>query len=300
MILPLAVAAAFAPIAAFGAAGIYMAVFIALIAFGILFRFLFAPVFIGLLLLCLAMPFITFQRAGSVRHGPTCLSNLSQIGFALHGYHQFYGCFPPAYIADKNGKPMHSWRVLLLPWLDSAAMYRQYRFDEPWDGPNNRKLGGSRPDCYHCPKDSVGPYCMANYVAVVGAGTAWPGSASTKLSEFSDGAEQTIMVVEMENSGIPWMEPRDLDFSKMPLKINAKGGQGISSQHARDAELRFADGRLRFVKRACGANVLFADGHVAFLADSISPEVLRALLTIHGGERLEESSDDWQFCDPRK
>ena len=74
------------------------------------------------------------------------LNNLKQIAMALQCYHQANGCFPPAYIADKTGKPMHSWRVLILPYLDRDDLYKAYNFTEPWDGPNNKKLATSRPD----------------------------------------------------------------------------------------------------------------------------------------------------------
>ena len=66
-------------------------------------------------------------------------NNLRQIALALQSYHQANGCFPPAYVADKNGKPMHSWRVLILPYLGFDDLYKAYDFTEPWDGPNNKK-----------------------------------------------------------------------------------------------------------------------------------------------------------------
>jgi Protein of unknown function (DUF1559) len=59
---------------------------------------------------------------------------------AVANYHETYGCFPPAYVADRDGKPIHSWRVLILPFLEQQELYRAYNFDEPWNGPNNRKL----------------------------------------------------------------------------------------------------------------------------------------------------------------
>src|SRR5262245_38698724 len=61
-----------------------------------------------------------------------CKNNMKQIGLALHNYAEMYGSFPPAYIADDNGRPMHSWRVLILPFIDQVPLYNQYRFDEPW------------------------------------------------------------------------------------------------------------------------------------------------------------------------
>ena len=68
---------------------------------------------------------------------------------------------------------MHSWRVLLLPFLDGQPLYDEYDFSEPWNGPNNSKLASRRPATFllHGIKDPGGT--MTNYLAVVGAGTAW-------------------------------------------------------------------------------------------------------------------------------
>jgi hypothetical protein len=67
------------------------------------------------------------------------------LGRAIHNYYSANGCFPPAYIADKNRRPMHSWRVLLLPYLGENRLYGMYHFDEPWDGPSNRALADRMP-----------------------------------------------------------------------------------------------------------------------------------------------------------
>jgi hypothetical protein len=89
-----------------------------------------------------------------------CRSNLKSIGLALHLYHDVHGCFPPRCIADDNGTPTHSWRVLILPFLAEAnstgraaiiKAYESYSFDEPWDGPSNRKLVDQIPEVYRCP-----------------------------------------------------------------------------------------------------------------------------------------------------
>jgi hypothetical protein len=54
-----------------------------------------------------------------------CSANLKQIGFALRSYHDVYRTFPPAYVADEDGRPMHSWRVLILPFTNQQALYKQ-------------------------------------------------------------------------------------------------------------------------------------------------------------------------------
>jgi hypothetical protein len=100
-----------------------------------------------------------------------CSGNLCAISLGLHNYHDHYGCFPPAIVKDADGKPMHSWRVLLLPFLSEYNLYNKYRMDEPWDGPNNRKLLGSMPSVYRCPSaghDGKSSRECASYLAVVG------------------------------------------------------------------------------------------------------------------------------------
>ncbi|MEZ6114117.1 MAG: DUF1559 domain-containing protein [Pirellulaceae bacterium] len=78
------------------------------------------------------------QTAREAARRSQCSSNLKQIELALHNYHDTFKSFPPAYIADANGRPMHSWRVLILPFMEQRELYDQCRFDEPWDGPNNQ------------------------------------------------------------------------------------------------------------------------------------------------------------------
>lgn len=233
----------------------------------------------GLLSLIIALALPAFQQEVP-RRRPPCKNNLKQIGLALHNYHDDHGSLPPAYIADENGKPMHSWRVLILPYLDQDELYNQYSFEEPWDGPNNRKLHDRMPDylgrsgslkLYQChqSQDFAKHNGMTSYVVVVGPNTVFPGDQTISLfKDITDGSSNTIMVVEVENSGIHWMEPRDLNFDQIKMTINPKSGQGISSPH---------EG---------GVHVLFCDGRVKYLSDKTSPETLRRLLEINDGEPL--------------
>ncbi len=209
-------------------------------------------------------------------HSPSwragCKNNLVAIGTALHQYHDEYGSFPPAYIADETGKPTHSWRVLLLPFLDMEPLYKEYRFDEPWDGPNNIKLLDQYPEVFWCLHEfeQNGTLRTTSYVAVVGDETIWPNRQSTRLDDIvsKDGSTFTIMVVELADSTILWTEPRDLMFDD--LRFNFDKGREISSQHTG------------------GAHVVFVDGRVSYISDEIAPSTLRALLTIDGGETINE------------
>ncbi|MCH7990236.1 MAG: DUF1559 domain-containing protein [Planctomycetes bacterium] len=102
-----------------------------------------------IILIALLLPDITGDGTPS-RRGQ-CKNNLKQIGIAFYNYHDEYGSFPPAYIADENGNPMHSWRVLILPFMDQQELYDQYRFDEPWNGPHNSQLTEHVPELFWFP-----------------------------------------------------------------------------------------------------------------------------------------------------
>jgi hypothetical protein len=219
----------------------------------------------------LLVPVIHFPHPHSPNHRGTCHMNLKQIALALHNYHDTYGSFPPAYIADTSGRPMHSWRVLLLPFLEQQALYDQYRFDEPWDGPNNRQLAAYMPRVFCCPSDpGANPDLpLTSYLAVVGPETAWPDEKACEFRDIKDGTSNTLLVVESHGSGIHWMEPRDLHTGQMAREINPSHGQGICSCHGAKRDL---------------AQVALADGSVHVLFNDLTREEVETLLTIAGGE----------------
>jgi len=195
----------------------------------------------------------------------SCRDHLTQIGIALHDYHDDYGSFPPAYIAAEDGTPMHSWRVLLLPYLDRKDLYNEYRFDEPWDSLHNLKIAVPLA-IYLCPSQPDKPSQETNYLAVIGERTCWPGARHRTIREISDGSWSTVQVVEVADSGILWTEPRDLHVLQMNAGVNAAHGQGPSSHHPG------------------GMMVLLADGSVKFVTDDFSPDILKAYLTVDDGE----------------
>ncbi len=220
------------------------------------------------ILVALFVPF--WQSGREAARRMQCSNNLRQIGVALHEYHAQYGSFPPAYIADENGKPMHSWRVLILPFLDEELLYEQYDFDEPWDGPNNSVLAAMMPMVYGCPSDADSFGGITSYVAVTGPGTAFPGAEPVNLQQITDRKSQTIMLIEARDEQIDWLEPRDLPLEDVYKWADTPFDQQpvISSLHPG------------------GANVLYADGSIHFMDEYQDPETFKGMLTIDGGENL--------------
>jgi hypothetical protein len=195
---------------------------------------------------------------------------LKQLSLAVHNYSSTYGTLPPAFVADKDGRPAHSWRVLLLPFLERSDLYDQYNFAEPWNGPNNRQLADKIGSTFRRPEEKDGSV-LTRFVAVVGDETAFPGARSIRFEDVTDGTARTILFVEVADSDIHWMEPRDLSFNQIPMRINARGPKvpRIGST--------YPDVRAAFV-----------DGMVHRLKDSTPAQTLRALLTAHGGEVINK------------
>jgi len=191
-----------------------------------------------LLMAALTTPHAAHRQAQS-------FNNLKQIALALHTYNAKYRTFPPAYIADENGRPMHSWRVLILPYMDQQALYDQYRFDEPWDGPNNRRLHALVPPMYADPSFPDDTSSHTNYAVITGENTMFPGAKAVKVRNVRDGLSTVLAVVSIGESDIVWCEPRDLEFDKMSLKINDPTRPGIKNETFSGAPVAMGDGSVR-------------------------------------------------------
>ena len=210
------------------------------------------------ILVALLLPAIQAAREAARR--TACINQMKQISFAMLEYEAVNGSLPPAYTQDENGRPMHSWRVLLLPYLGPEAqnIYNQYDLNAPWDSPQNQRLAIQMPAIYRCPSDPIVQAGDANYFVVTGAATVFPGAESTRIEDLQDkkNLSQTLLLVEAKGTGINWLEPRDITDAQLTQGINSGMVGGCGSHH---------------VGGMCTA---FADGHVAFLPDSTNPEDL--------------------------
>jgi hypothetical protein len=128
------------------------------------------------IVLCLG-PALLLPAVGMAREAARraqCRNNLKQIGVALQNYHAAWNSFPPPYTVDSNGRPLLSWRVLILPYLNQQDVYDEFHLDEPWDSPHNRELTRLMLDVFTCPSDENAMPFATNYVAITGLGTAFP------------------------------------------------------------------------------------------------------------------------------
>ena len=179
------------------------------------------------------------------------MNNLKQLGLAMHVYHDKHGRFPPAASYDAAGKPLLSWRVHILPFIEQKALYAQFKLDEPWDSEHNKKLADVVIKVYEDPTLSLKPG-MTTYVVPVGEGTVFGGKESLRLRDIVDGSSNTLMIVNTTaDNAVPWTKPEDLQVNKANPKT------GLFSPQ-RDAMLTtFCDGSVRTLTNAIDNEILW-------------------------------------------
>ena len=212
-------------------------------------------------LIALLLPAV--QQAREAARRTQCKNNLRQIAMAMHIYHDTYGSFPPAVTYSADGKPMHSWRVLLLPFLNERPLYSQYNMNEPWNSPANSQLLSQMPKVYACPSAPPGTG-ETHYAVPVGAKTMFPPERAVSIREITDGTSNTIMVLETHGWNLNWMAPVDVTVSAgMPEAQPV----AFSSKHLGGFHVVLADGAVRFLSSSIPSQVLDnllmpADGRV--------------------------------------
>ncbi|MEZ6071174.1 MAG: M56 family metallopeptidase [Pirellulales bacterium] len=188
------------------------------------------------------------------------LANLKRIGLAMHNYHDTFQVFP-ANTSDDDGKPLLSWRVHLLPFLDRADIYDRFHLDEPWDSPHNRELIAEMPDTYRSPTAPASTDKTV-YLGVVDDHSIFSTPGGTKMRQITDGTSNTVMVVTAsDDRAVEWTRPIDCEFDAQ---------QPSSGLVTPDGE---------------GTRVLFADGSVRLLPADIGSDALQAAIQ-HGPTRL--------------
>ncbi len=230
----------------------------------ILGALLFCSLLCGGVLVALLLPAV--QGARGAARTTQCQNNLRQIQLAILNYESVHGKFPPAYTVDEDGNPLHSWRVLILPFLEEGALADQFNMEEPWDSPHNLAVSKAYvPSVYQCPENPVD--LETSYVAVFGKNSVITVPA-TRIRSIKDGTSKTLSVVEMSDSGIHWSEPRDWNIDNSQFQINGVPPNEIGSEHLR------------------GVPAAFCDGHVANIPSDTDPRTLRSLSERNDGQAV--------------
>lgn len=208
---------------------------------------------------------LPFRRAApEAARRMQCGNNLKQIGLAMAAYHDFYKSLPPAYTTDADGNRLHSWRTLLLPYMEQNSLYQKIDLTKPWDDPTNvAATTGAVPTVYLCPSSRAQSKTL--YQVVVDPESCFPGAECTSWSSFKDSRSDTLLVVEAPlDSEVEWMSPYDTDW----------------------ATLSSIGEKTKLAHKGC-FHILMASGNYAFLPTRSTSSERRTLMTIAAGDQIE-------------
>jgi prepilin-type processing-associated H-X9-DG protein len=173
---------------------------------------------------------------------------MKTLEIGLHFYHDSQRHYPSVYTCGKDGKPLFSWIVPLLPKMEYDTVFDALKLDEPWNSPHNAKiLSGFYIGEFLCPSvDRTNNNIYSSYVAVIGPGTIWRKEGTVKLSDLPHKGSQTVAVVEVADSGKHhWAEPFAVTVNEVLENMRTGKGVRISSFHPAGVHILFADGSVR-------------------------------------------------------
>jgi hypothetical protein len=172
----------------------------------------------------------------------------------------------PDDIRDKDGKPLLSWRVRVLPYLEENTLYTRFKLDEPWDSPNNRPLLDQMPPIYQSP--SGGTANKSRFVAFKGEHTLFPPEGKMQIRKVTDGTSNTLLFVQTPpENAVEWTKPEDIDFDPAKPLAQLQSPRGF------------------FLAAFC-------DGSVQRLSLGIGDELMKALVTRDGEEVVDRAKLD--------
>lgn len=200
------------------------------------------------------------QGARGAAQSAQSQNNMKQIALAMHNYEATYGKLPADIYSD-DGKPILSWRVQLLPYLEQQALYEKLKLDEPWDSEHNRRFTSTVVPTFDSP--ATPGHGKTRYLALKGPGSVFVGKEGVGFKDVTDGLSNTIAFVEAApDRAVPWAKPADVKFdADKPL-------EGLASP----------DGS--FLAAIC-------DGRVTRMPPGVDGETIKAMVTYAGEEAVE-------------
>jgi hypothetical protein len=190
------------------------------------------------------------EAARSAAQRGNCTNQLKQLGIAMHNYHEVYKHFPDAANRDADGRPLLSWRVHLLPFLEQQKLYESFHLDEPWDSEHNKQFIEKMPVIYACPAARLQPGHTTYLLPGGPAGLYGDGKGPT-FRDITDGTSNTLMIVDAaEGNATIWTKPGDFEVNP------ENAAQKLSGNHAKGFVAALCDGSVRFISVNVNAETL--------------------------------------------
>jgi hypothetical protein len=207
------------------------------------------------------------ESARSAAARSMAMNQVKQLGLAMHNYYDVYKSFPLPGTKDATGKPLLSWRVHILPFIEQTPLYQQFHLDEPWDSEHNKTLIAKMPDIFLARNSKlVASEGKSTYQLPIGPEALFGWDKSMSFRDVTDGTSNTIMIVEVDDAHAEiWTKPSGIEINK------ESPSQGLGGH--------FEGG---FV-------TVFVDGAAHFIGLPIDAAKLRALFTPAGGEVVDFS-----------
>ena len=249
-----------------------------ILAYGVLFH----------LLVAMLLPAVSSAKPAAYRN--QSLNNLKQNLLAILNFESATGRLPLPYTADEQNQVLHSWRTLMLPYVEEIALHDSIDHDAPWNDAANRELLTNRSVwCFKSEREAAryGPKDETQYFAVVDERTVWRPGEAVRLEEITDGLANTIALIEVAGRGVRWYEPRDLTFDEavdLLVGVEDERQEWLRPESFWTSTRVPGDGLFPRL-------VAFMDGHVEVIGFVPDRETAAALLTRSGGEDLTDWHD---------
>jgi hypothetical protein len=218
------------------------------------------------ILIALLLPAVQAAREAARRN--SSMNNMKQIMLGMLNYESARGMLPAYANFDDAGKPLLSWRVHILPFMELAPLYERFKLDEPWDSEHNKQLIPLMPQVFFDPSSKLAQADgKTHYLGVTGAPYFFDGTRDGhSLKDIEDGTADTIALVQVDDDHVAiWTKPADWSPDAKDLK------KGTGRLHQGDIFL-----------------AAFSDGSVKVVSQNVDPMALMFMFTVAGGERLND------------
>ena len=197
------------------------------------------------------------------------MNQLRSLYLAMLNFESAFGKFPAYATVDENDKPLLSWRVQILQFMEEGELYEKFHHDEPWDSEHNLKLVKEIPHLFQDPGNpGLNKEGKTRFLCPYGEGYFMEGNEPLQLRNFTDGTSRTLSIVQVNpDQAVPWTKPAD-------WKVDAKDPwKGVKPADK--------NGKLM---------ATMSDGSAHRCSQEMAAEVLLSILTRNGGEPV--NSDD--------